>query len=37
MDAVGDYELAWQLVAAVVLLGALVLLILAYRRRNGRD
>ena len=37
MDAIADYDLAWQLVTAFVLLGALVLLVLAYRRRNGRD
>ncbi len=37
MDAVGDYDLAWQLATAVVLLGALVVLVLAYRRRNKDD
>jgi len=33
----GDYDLLWQLVTALVLIGALVFLILAYRRRNDRD
>ncbi len=37
MDAAGDYDLAWQLGTAVVLIGALVVLVLAYRRRNGKD
>jgi len=37
MDVLGDYDLVWQLVTAVVLIGALVFLVLAYRRRNGRD
>ena len=37
MDVLGDYDLLWQLVTAVVLIGALVFLILAYRRRNDRD
>ncbi|CAN5360856.1 hypothetical protein BH24ACT9_BH24ACT9_15410 [soil metagenome] len=37
MDAFGDYDLLWQLVTALVLIGALVFLILAYRRRNDRD
>ncbi len=37
MDALADTDLLWQLVTAVVLIGALVFLILAYRRRNGRD
>jgi len=37
MDTLGDYDLAWQLASLVVLIGALVVLILAYRRRNRRD
>jgi len=37
MDSLGDYDLLWQLASLVVLIGALVFLVLAYRRRNDRD
>jgi len=37
MDIGGTDNLLWQVVTALVLIGALVFLILAYRRRNDRD
>ncbi|MEJ7702906.1 MAG: hypothetical protein WKF47_04255 [Geodermatophilaceae bacterium] len=34
MDTFSDYDLLWQLGTAVVLIGALIFLVLAYRRRQ---
>jgi len=34
MDIGGGNDLLWQLATAVILIGALVFLVLAYRRRN---
>jgi hypothetical protein len=37
VDTFSDYDLLWQLGTAVVLIGALIFLVLAYRRRHDRD
>jgi len=37
MDTLGNYDWMWQLVTAIVLIGALVVLVLAYRRRDRDD